>query len=208
MVSSEKDLGTRITDSLSLTPNTHALAKNANFKLALLSRAIGKFPISSFAKLFSTLVRPSLEVNIQACCPYLKKDTNALESVQRRATKRVYGLSNLSYDDRLKQLKMFPLSFRRARGDLIWVYRILNTPAHPNNSLLELAPTTQLRGNGLKLSTHRSRLQCRQFSFSVRVISLWNALPEYVVLAHTLDCFKKNLDSWLLPKWPINVGYC
>ncbi|BHF78012.1 hypothetical protein SprV_0602112200 [Sparganum proliferum] len=49
--------------------------------------------------------------------PWMKKDSDAIEQVQRRATKLVDGLRTLSYPERLLQLNLFPLSYRRMRRD-------------------------------------------------------------------------------------------
>ena len=46
--------------------------------------------------LYKALVRPHFEWR-----PYLKKDTNKLESVQRRATTLIPELRHLSYERRL-----------------------------------------------------------------------------------------------------------
>jgi len=45
--------------------------------------------------------------------------------VQRRFTKRLKGLSELSYDDRLKLLNLERLEIRRLRFDLLCCYKII-----------------------------------------------------------------------------------
>ena len=46
--------------------------------------------------------------------------------VQRRATKLIPGIANLSYEEKLRELKLTTLEDRRIRGDLIEVYKKLN----------------------------------------------------------------------------------
>ena len=67
--------------------------------------------------LYKALVRPSLEYGNPVWCPYKKKDIDDIEDVQRFLTKRITGIScsHLSYEDRLKKLKLPSLSYRRLR---------------------------------------------------------------------------------------------
>jgi len=51
-------------------------------------------------QLYKSLLRPKLEYCIQAWRPYLKKDINILEMVQKRATKMINGFSELKYETR------------------------------------------------------------------------------------------------------------
>ena len=48
-----------------------------------------------------------------------------LEGVQRRATKMIPSLRNLSYEERLKRLGMFSLRRRRLRGNNIEVFKMI-----------------------------------------------------------------------------------
>ena len=48
-----------------------------------------------------------------------------LEGVQRRATKMIPSLRNLSYEERLKRLGMFSLKRRRLKCDMIEVFKMI-----------------------------------------------------------------------------------
>ena len=77
------------------------------------------------SKLYKSLIRPNLEYCIKALIPYLQRDIDTLEKVQRRATKMVSGLEKVPYEERLKHLNLTTLKARRNRGDLIEVVKIL-----------------------------------------------------------------------------------
>jgi hypothetical protein len=65
---------------------------------------------------------------------FLKKHIDMIENIQRRATKLIPGLSNLSYEDRIRRLKLPSLSYRRSRGDMIEVYKIMSGKYDPEIS--------------------------------------------------------------------------
>ena len=71
------------------------------------------------------LYLPRLEFSNAVCNPYFIKGIEALEKVQHRATK-IPCLNKLSYEQRLKRMNLTTLVERRARGDLIAMFKILN----------------------------------------------------------------------------------
>ena len=65
--------------------------------------------------LYKALVRSHLEYAIAVWSPYEKGDISSLEKVQRRATKLIGSIRHLPYVDRLKQLKLPTLKYRRGK---------------------------------------------------------------------------------------------
>ena len=59
--------------------------------------------------LYKAIVRPLLEYFIQAWRPYHRKDIDKLERIQRRTTKMIPELRDLSYESRLLQCDLTTL---------------------------------------------------------------------------------------------------
>ena len=78
-----------------------------------------------FCQLFKGLVRPHLEYAQAVWSPKSKTLIKKIEEVQKRATKLIPGFYNLFYQDRLKKLKLPTLAYRRARWDMIEIYKML-----------------------------------------------------------------------------------
>ena len=128
-----------------------------------------------------------------------------IENVQRRATKQLPGLKDMSYSERLRKLKLLTLSFRRIRGDMIELYKILSgkydREAAPFVKLWkDMSVRTGVRGNSLKIYPQRARTELRKNpgknSFAIRVAKTWNNLPESIVTSPTINTFKNRLDKY------------
>ena len=101
-------------------------ASKGNQVLGMIRRNITYKEKSLIVPLYKAIVRPHLEYCIQAWSPYLRKDIDMLEKIQRRATKLIPGLRDLRYEERLKECGLTTLETRRLRGDQIEVFKILN----------------------------------------------------------------------------------
>ena len=130
--------------------------------------------------------------------PHIKiKHKIALENIQRRATKELPGMRDLSYIERLKLLKLPTLAYRRLRGDMIEVYKIIhNIYDHESVPNLlknnEISQRTGNRGHSLKLFTQRAKPNLRKNVFPIRITEPWNSLPDTVVTAKSLNSFNNK----------------
>lgn len=109
-VESARDLGVIISDSLKWDLHISAISKKAHSLPYIIFKAFHHESNEVLIKLFSTYVRPSLEYAAAVWSPHFIKDLKQIESVQRRFTKKLHGLRNLSYDARIKQSIKHPNS--------------------------------------------------------------------------------------------------
>ena len=72
------------------------------------------------------MVRPHLEYGNAIWGPTYMGDLKLVEGVQRRATKLIPHLYNVPYEDRLKELNLPSMEYRRKRGDMIQCFKIMN----------------------------------------------------------------------------------
>ena len=61
---------------------------------------------------FVVYVRPILEYNSVVWSPWLKQDIDQIEKVQRRFTKRLVGMKDLNYDERMYRVGLPSLELR------------------------------------------------------------------------------------------------
>jgi len=74
-----------------------------------------------FVTLYKTSVRSVIEYGNSVWRPRYIVDQQNIENIQRRATKLLTGLHDISYPDRLCILNLPSLKYRRLRGDMILV---------------------------------------------------------------------------------------
>ena len=196
--SEEKDLGVIFDTSLKFDLHIDAMVSKANSMIGLIKRNFSFMNIDMFLHLYKALIRPHLEYGQLIWSPRFIRQSKKIENVQRRATKIVPCLMNLSYDERLRKLRLPTLKYRRLRGDMLNVYKILNDDKKGSSHLLPLHESNHsTRGHDKKLQKNRYKCNFRKFSFSLRVTNNWNSLSKTTTNAVDINQFKKLLDNEL-----------
>ena len=180
-VTEEKDLGILIDDELKFHKQSASATKKANATLGLLKKSFTLLDKKTLPLLYKSLIRPHLEYGNIVWGPHYAEDIKSIEKVQRRATKLVPELKNLSYEERLRELNLPSLAHRRRRGDMIVTYKLMTGQMNINkDNFLKISSLTT-RGYQFKIyKEHASKLSGIN-TFSKRIVEDWNALPSGIV---------------------------
>jgi len=103
-VESITDLGILIEPKLKFNGHIHNIVAKAKQRAALIHRSFLSRNVQNLTRAFVTYVRPILEYSSAVWSPSLITLINKIESVQRNFTKRLPGLQNLNYGERLNIL--------------------------------------------------------------------------------------------------------
>ncbi len=142
-------LGITVDEQLTFEDHIIEKVNIANRNMGIIRRTFQFLDKEMFLNLYCAQVRPHLEYANTVWKPYKVKDIDIIEKVQRRATKKLPGFKDLSYEERLRKLGLFTLAFRRLRGDPIEVYKIVSGLSDPETAPdLHLLGETETRGNG------------------------------------------------------------
>ena len=192
----EKDLGIEIDSELNFSKHIASKVNKANSMCGLIRRTFSYIDNTTFKLLFTSLVRPHLEYGHSVWNPYKKIDITTVENVQRRASKLVPGLKDLTYEDRLKTLKMPTLAYRRFRGDLIEMFKLTHQMYDSSviTGLLDFKDSST-RGHVFTLHRVHFNMDIRKYFFTNRIFEYWNCLPSHVVNSDTVICFEARLDG-------------
>ena len=193
---SEKDLGIHVDPLLSFEGHINSVVKKARSISALIIKTISFKSKDIMVPLFKALVRPILEYGNVVWKPYKRKHINQIEAVQRQFTKCVVGMRDKGYEERLKELRLPSLEYRRLRGDMIETYKITHDyyDSLTTDSLFTLSDTNT-RSHRFKLTKPRVNTNLFLNFFTNRVINKWNGLPCKVVEAESLNSFKNYIDK-------------
>ena len=195
-VEAQRDLGVLISCDARFNEHIYTQVNKANKMLGFIRRTINSRSdefLPTFRTLYLALVRSHLEYASEIWSPKSVTLIKLIEGVQRHATRLL--LPNLTYSERLQQLKLLPLVYRREVKDITTFYKL--KCGHYNYSVdryFEFCSDKRLRsysGNKLKINSVRTELF--KGTFFNRLLYLWNNLPEKLRTSNlSLLSFKKQ----------------
>ena len=151
--------------------------------------------------IFTTYILPHITYGLSLWSPQYQKDIVLIESIQRRFTRMIVGMKDLSYEDRLAALDLPTLQERARRHDLVQTYRILNNIDNVESLFKKVkASHNKCTRNAAKENVihNKCNFDVRKHFITQRVTQDWNSLPQEVQQARNLKLFKANLEALTL----------
>ena len=193
----EKDVGVTFTADMVFDQHISNVIKKAGQMTGLIRRSFTYLDKTMLKTLIKTIIRPQLEYANVIWSPMYKRQSIAIEKVQRRATKLLKDIRDLPYIERLEALDIPSLKYRRVRADLIQTYKIIHGLDNIDKDEFFKQNDMYTRNSDLKLYKHYCRSSLRKHFFSNRVIDLWNDLPSSAKFAENINLFKNSIDDHL-----------
>ena len=213
-------LGLILSKDLKWSTHIDTICKKASSTLGFIQRNLKRCPKVCKMTAYISLVRSTLEYGATIWDPYLEKDINKIEKIQRKAVRFICNdyrsktpgsLTNMQSDLKLPDFKV-----RRKEKRLCFLYSIQKgkVPAIDKNVYLIplqnkrhicaktfsdcVAQNIVLRhqdihNNCFQLPTSKSIVY--RNSFFPRTISEWNELPPQIVSSQSLNIFKDRLNE-------------
>ena len=122
--------------------------------------------------------------------------------IQRTFTRYAFQRCNIpysSYSNRMYQLNIHSLQYRRVEYDLVCMFKIINglSGLDFNEFFFYHNHTHELRNGSRTIKTkHHFNTSRWNNSFFARGVKLWNALPKDIKLSFTLDSFKARIKNY------------
>jgi hypothetical protein len=208
-INSIKDLGIDISSTLVWDDHVNRVVAKCNKKLGMIKRAIGFTAPPNVSKtLYAALIRSDLEYGSSVWSGTSKHNIEVLERVQRRATKFILGYPNLDYRDRLSELSLLPLTYRREISDLNCFFRcklgqydlFLNNYVQFYSSN-QSRRITRLSSDHLKLIPPRCKTESHMSNFFQRIVPIWNQLPFSTRASESVAVFKSSILDFFKDKF-------
>ena len=210
-VKEEKDLGVWIQSDLKPGSQCERAAKAANATLGLITRSFHYRTKSVLVPLYKVFVRPKLEYAVSVWNPWLQKDEDVLEKIQKRLVRMLSDVRAETYEERLRLAGLTTLRERRLRGDMIETFKTMRGFNHveredwfniqvdeehrPTRTNTLIVDGEMVRKREVMVR-EQAALEVRRNFFTVRVEKTWNLLPEEIKAQKTVNGFKNHYDKW------------
>ena len=202
-----RDLGVLVGDDLYYRTHYENIARIGHYNCKMLRNSFACRDIAFLVFLYKTYIMPKIEYACNVWSPYYKKDVDLIEDVQRKFTKLLPGMFDVSYNERLIKLDLLTLEERRIHADLILLYKIIHKLVDiPFDKYFTYSPSTT-RGHPYKLFVPFSRVNCHKYHFFNRIVNIWNCVPEDIVILTKLGEYKSKIVTFNVKRYCIGRAF-
>jgi len=208
-----KDLGVVTSKNLQFREHIDSVVLSCKIKQGNIMRNFTTRKEEPMLKLYKSHIRSKAEYCCVVWSPTYKKDISKIERIQKSFTRRIIGMEDKNYHERLKSLKLYSLERRRER------YMIINTwqqLEEQKENLMEFEINERSRHRTIKSTRVKLNRKSKNWSIiynspALKMMRLFNAIPGELrdTTGVNVDTFKRKLDKWLslVPDTPIIDDY-
>ena len=214
-----KDLGVLATNDLKFREHINNITLSSRITMGMILRTFSTRDKESMIKMFNTYIKSKLEYCCIVWSPVEQKYINELENIQKTFTKKIDGMEELDYHERLKNLNMYSLERRRDRYLIIYGWQqienikenILKLEISGRNSNRRIKQR-QIPNYGRARERILPLIKTKINECPARKIEIaFNCMPRELrdVTGVKTETFKNQLDKWLrlIPDQPRGGGY-
>ena len=194
-VKSIKDIGITMDSELSFDKHINIKIDTANKIVGIIRQSYRYLNCEIFLPLYICLVRSHFDYAVSVWDPYKVKHITdiELEDVQRRATKLIPEIKKICYPERLKKLNLPTLAYRRIRGQMIEVYKIINNIHNSKVSDKLLAFRKNVASySGYCAKCHSSNFSHYPFHYSLLYLTVSNSFDPILALDSDYSIFSPD----------------
>ena len=208
-VNMTKDLGVLVTDDAKYDEHIDNMCKKVRQKSGWVLRTFYTRNLCFMKSIFKSLIQPHIDYCSQLWMPPQGQKLEKVERLLKSWTSRIPTIRNLTYWQRLKEMKMYSEQRRLERYRVIYTWKVLQGLV-PNPGIVEAQENEYLgRRCQIPKLNHKSKMSIRTMkenSFQTNGPKLFNSLPKYVrnMKKFSEEEFKEQLDKYLqkLPDQP------
>lgn len=180
-VNQYKYLGVTITNNLSWNTHISNICKSSFRKLCFLRHKLKQAPHNTRLTAYYSLIRPKLEYACTVWDPYTKRNTDALEMIQRKAIRFIFSkYRSTDSPSTLMLTNSIPtLQLRRKILRLKFMFLLKNNrlSLNPQPFITPLEARRTRHRHAESLTPYSTKTNVFKYSFFPRTITDWNNLP-------------------------------
>ena len=195
-VSNHKHLGLTFSDDLKWSNHIDNIVKSANRKIGLLYRCRDKIKRKDKIKIYTSIIRPSIEYASVIYHNCSLSDSKKIESLQKFAARVCTGaMRRTEYKALLRELGWESLKTRRLVSKGLLTFKIIkgHTPHFLKSNFAAPRQTSRPSRNPKRFEIPFSKLNSYALSFFPSQTLFWNELSDEIVNCSSISLFRQAM---------------